>query len=195
MLFRTSSHMWGSWYLCAYVSIQWWIIDHYVYSFFYQPHEVVILPPHYTEVIQCSDMTCDVTVVINQGRGLEMFSEPLSKHPCWFSYILLFTFQPVTLVPIYDATLFCYEIFVFRCHQEVFDCLGPSKVNLYAMLLTYVFETFTEASCVCYCYVIYSEATCTCCLFHSYPCCCFFLVIQEHWSSSFSHTPDEAMLG
>ena len=63
----------------------------------------------------------------------------------------------MTLVPVYDATLFCYGIFVFRCHQEVFDCFAPSKVDLYAMLLTYVFEAFTEASCVCYCYVISSD--------------------------------------
>ena len=126
----------------------------YVYSFFYQPHEAVILPPHYTEVIQCSGMTSDVTVVINQGRGLQMFSQPLSKCPCWFSYILLITFQPLTLVPVYDATLFCYGIFIFRCHQEVFDCFA---LDLYAMLLTYVFEAFTEVSCVCYCYVISSD--------------------------------------
>ena len=123
-----------------------WIIDPYVYSFFYQPHEVVILPPHYTEVIQYIGMTSDVTVVINWGRDLEMFSKPLSKCPCFFSYILLITFQPVTLTPVYDATLFCYEIFTFRCHQEVFDCFVPTKVDLYAMLLTYVFKAFTEAS-------------------------------------------------
>ena len=41
MLFRTSSHIWGSWYL-AYVSVQGWIIKHYVYSFFNQPQLVQI---------------------------------------------------------------------------------------------------------------------------------------------------------
>ena len=47
----------------AYVSVQGWIIDPYGYGFFYQPHEVVILPPHYTEIVQCSVMTCGVPVV------------------------------------------------------------------------------------------------------------------------------------
>ena len=111
-----------------------------MYTFFNQPHEVVILPPHYTEVIQCSGMICDVAVVINWGRGLEMFSLPLSKSPCWFTYILLITFQPVTLIPVYDATLFGDWIFVFCCHQEVFDCFSSSKVHLYAMLLTNVLK-------------------------------------------------------
>ena len=66
----------------AYVSVEGWITDPYVYSFLNQPHKVVILSTHYTEVVQCSGMTCDATVVINWGRGLEMFSIPLSKSPC-----------------------------------------------------------------------------------------------------------------
>ena len=41
----------------------------------------MILPPYYTEVIQCNGMTCDVAVVISCGRVLEMFSIPLSKGP------------------------------------------------------------------------------------------------------------------
>ena len=49
----------------AYVFVQGWTIDPYVYSFLYQPHEVLILPPHYTKVVKCSAMTCDVTVVID----------------------------------------------------------------------------------------------------------------------------------
>ena len=62
----------------AYVFVQGWIVDPYVYSFLYQPHEVLILPPHYAKVFKCSAMTCDVTVVIEWGGVLEMFSKPLS---------------------------------------------------------------------------------------------------------------------
>ena len=46
----------------AYVSVQGWIVDPYVYGFSYQPHEVVILPPHYTEIVHCSGMTCGVAI-------------------------------------------------------------------------------------------------------------------------------------
>ena len=65
----------------AYVFVQGWIVDPYVYSFLYQPHEVLILPPHYAKVVQYSAMTCDVTVVIDWGGALEMFTKPLSKCP------------------------------------------------------------------------------------------------------------------
>ena len=58
---------------------------------------------------------------------------------------------------VYDAPVFSDRIFVFWCHQEVFDCFACSKVNLYDMLLTYVYETFTEAFCVCYCYDVPSD--------------------------------------
>ena len=54
----------------AYISVHGWIVDPYVYGFFYQPHEVMILPPHYTEIIQYSGMTCGVTMAINWSRGL-----------------------------------------------------------------------------------------------------------------------------
>ena len=54
----------------ACVFVQGWIVDPYVYNFLYQPHEVLILPPHYTKVVQCSAMTCDVTVVIDWGGHL-----------------------------------------------------------------------------------------------------------------------------
>ena len=117
----------------------------------------MILPPHSTEIFQCSGMTCGVTMVRNCRRGLEMFSKPLSKCPCWLSYILLITFHPFTLVPTYYATLFGYVVFVFRCHQDVFEGLPSSKVNLYAMLLEYIFEAFTKAFYVWYCYVISSN--------------------------------------
>ena len=137
MLIRTSSLIWGRW--CLPVSVQGWIVDPYVYNFFFQPHEAVILPPHYTEIVQYSGMTCDVIVVINWGRGLKIFSKPLSKCPSWFSYILLITFQPVTLLPIYDATLFGYVVFVFGCHHEVFDGLAPLSSKLVC-----------HASCICF---------------------------------------------
>ena len=48
----------------AYVFVQGWDIDPSVYRFFYESHEVLVLPPHYTEIFQCSGMICGVTMVI-----------------------------------------------------------------------------------------------------------------------------------
>ena len=63
----------------AYVLVKGWIVDPNIYSFFYQPHEILILPPHYTEVIKCSVMTCDVAVVIDGGGAFEVLFKPFTK--------------------------------------------------------------------------------------------------------------------
>ena len=55
------------------------------------------------------------------GGVCEMFFKPLSKCPGWLSYIIFIAFHPVTLIPIYDATPFDDVVFIFGCHQEVFD--------------------------------------------------------------------------
>ena len=134
MLFRTSSHMWGRWYLPMFLFRDGLLTFMYI-TFFNQPHEVVILPPHYNGegVLRCS---------------LYLSPKVLADSLIYF----LITFQVSTLVPVYDVTLFSDGILVFWSYQEVFDCFASSKVNLYAMFLTYVFETFNEAFCVCYCY-------------------------------------------
>ena len=55
----------------VYVFVKGWTIDSYIYSFFYQSHEVLVLPPHYTEIFQCDGMTCDVEMIIYWGRVLQ----------------------------------------------------------------------------------------------------------------------------
>ena len=54
----------------ANIFVEAWIIYPYVYSLFDQPHEVVILSPHYTEVINGGIMTCDGIMVIDGGGVL-----------------------------------------------------------------------------------------------------------------------------
>ena len=51
----------------ANVFVEGWIINPNVHSFFYQPHKVVILSPHYTEIINGGIMTCDGIVVMDGG--------------------------------------------------------------------------------------------------------------------------------
>ena len=76
----------------AYVFVQGWTIDPYVYSFLYQPHEVLIPPPNYTKVVKCSIMTCDVTVVIDREGALEMFFKT-SLQMSWLT--LLYTYHHI----------------------------------------------------------------------------------------------------
>ena len=90
-------------------------------------------------------MTCDVTVVMNWGGGFQMFFKPLSKCPSCLSYVLLITFQPVTFESVDYATLFCYVVFVFRCHQFIFYGLSTLEMYLYAISFIYVLDTLTRA--------------------------------------------------
>ena len=48
----------------TYVSIEGWIINPYVYCFLDSPDEVLILPPHNTEIFNGGTMTYDVVMVI-----------------------------------------------------------------------------------------------------------------------------------
>ena len=104
----------------AYVFIEGWIIDPYVYCFFYGSHEVLVLPSHYAEIFYSSSMTCGAVMVIYWGRGLQIFFEPLPKCSLGLYNILFITFHPVTFVSINYPTLFYNGVFVFGYHMEVF---------------------------------------------------------------------------
>ena len=54
----------------AYVLIEGWIIHPYVYCFFNSSDQVLVLPPHYVEVINCGTMSSDGRMVIYWGGGL-----------------------------------------------------------------------------------------------------------------------------
>ena len=71
----------------AYVSIQGWIIDPNMWSFFDDSHEVLVLCLHYTKIIYADCVTSDVMMATYGGWGLLMFLEPLSKCSGGFSYI------------------------------------------------------------------------------------------------------------
>ena len=60
-------------------------------------------------------------MVINGGRGFQMFSEPFSKSSWGCSNVFFITIHPVTLVSVDDSTLLLYRIFILGRHQEVLD--------------------------------------------------------------------------
>ena len=81
MLCRTSSHICGRWYLPMFL-FRDGLFDSYVESLFNCSQEVLILSSHYTEVVNSDTVTRDDRMVIDGGRGLEMFLEPLCKISC-----------------------------------------------------------------------------------------------------------------
>ena len=113
----------------AYVFIQGWTIDSYEHRFFNQPGEVLLLPTYYAEIFKWGSMIWGVTVVMYGGGGLQMFLVPLSKCSWCFSNILLITIQPITFEPINYTTLF-YAVFIFWCHQFIFQSLSTLKSAL-----------------------------------------------------------------
>ena len=66
MLSRTSSYMWGRWYL-GYVLVEGWILHPYVYCFFDSSDQVLVLPPLNAEVVNGGTMTSDGKMVIYWG--------------------------------------------------------------------------------------------------------------------------------
>ena len=50
-------HMWQM--VLANIFVEGWIINPYVHSLLDQPHWIIILSPHYTEIINSGVMTCD----------------------------------------------------------------------------------------------------------------------------------------
>ena len=70
----------------AYVSIQGWIVDPYTQCFFYCSFEVLVFPPHYTEIINIDIMTSGVGMFKYLERCLLMFFEKAlqrCKYPAW----------------------------------------------------------------------------------------------------------------
>ena len=55
----------------AYVLVQRWIVYPYEQCSFYPSAEVLVIPPHYTNIFHGKIMISDVKVVIDGGRCLE----------------------------------------------------------------------------------------------------------------------------
>ena len=136
----TSSHMCGRWYLHMFLFRDGLLT--LIYSFFDGSHEVLVLPPNYTEIIYGDIVTRSVIMVLYWGRGLQMFFEPLCRCSFWFSNIVFITLPSVTFVSIYDPTLFQDRIFILWSHKEVFD----GKSLLWNGLVPHVNMAITSAT-------------------------------------------------
>ena len=120
VLNRTSSHTCGRWYLPMFLLRDGSLTLMYRASFIILIRFLVI-PPHNVEIVDGNIETSDVKMVKYWGRGLQMFSEPLSKSSGGLSNVLFITLYPVTLVSVNDSTFLLYRIFFFGSHQEILD--------------------------------------------------------------------------
>ena len=89
-------------------------------------------------------LTCDVKMVINCGRVLEIFLEPLSKCSCRFSNMFIITLHTGTLVYIYHSISQYDGVSILHSHQKVLNGSASCEVYLYPMLVTNVLYTVTE---------------------------------------------------
>ena len=105
MLARTSSHTCGR-MVFANIPVQGWIIDPNVYSLFDCSHLVQVLPPNNFEIVDGNIVTTDVTMVIYGRGGFQMLLEPFPKCSWGFSNVFFITVHPVTVISVYDPTLF-----------------------------------------------------------------------------------------
>ena len=74
MLNRTSSQMWGKWYLPMFLF--WDGLFTLIYWFFDASGQDLVLPPCYSEIINPCRIPYGVTMVLNVSGGLQMFFGP-----------------------------------------------------------------------------------------------------------------------
>ena len=104
----------------AYVFVEGWIIYPYEQCFFCPSAEVLVFPPHNAEIFYGNIMTSDAKVVIDGGRCLEMFFEPLTKCYRGFTNVFLITLNPLSLVSVYDSTFFWMVSWSFGAIRRFF---------------------------------------------------------------------------
>ena len=102
-------------------------------------------------------MTCGATVVMDGEGAFRCFFKPLFKCSSCLIYVLLITFQPITFECMDYATLFCYVVFIFWCHQFIFYGLPTVKVSLNPISFTNVLQTLTQSFIVRYSYVTFAD--------------------------------------
>ena len=78
MLFRTSSHTCGRWYLPIFLLRDGLFTLMYIASLI-SLIKVVLLSPHYSEIINSGIMTCDGSVVMYGGGVIQMLFKPFNK--------------------------------------------------------------------------------------------------------------------
>ena len=137
VLNKTSSHMWDNWSFPMFL-LRDGIIHPDVHGLLDDSWDVLQLLTQNGEVFHPSIMTCNFGMVIDWGRGSEIFFDPFPKGPYKFCYALLITLTPVTLIPVYYCNLLCYVILVLRATRRLLMVLSPLKWT-WTPILPYMF--------------------------------------------------------
>ena len=93
-------------------------------------------------------MPCLFYVPMDWKRLFKVFFSSFPEGPCSFPYVLLIACQMVTLIAVYDATFVVLGVLVLGFHKYLPDGGVALEVNLYAILTTYLFDTFSYSCCV-----------------------------------------------
>ena len=80
-------------------------MDPNIYWLFYVSTEDLVLPSHYTEIVNCCGMICGVTLVIDMGRGPEM-NLNLSPYILGESPIYALSYSNLSHLNLYITSLF-----------------------------------------------------------------------------------------
>ena len=89
----------------------WWICSPLL------SNDVVHLPTH----------NGDVDMVMDRGRGTEVFLESFSKSSFRLPYVLLITFQFDTLIPVDYSSFICYVVPILGVTRRFLMVLHPLK--------------------------------------------------------------------
>ena len=133
LLIRTSSHKWGRWYLPMFLFRDGLLTLINIDSFLSLERFCSSLP---TMLKFSSEVVWPVVLLWSyMGEGAFRCSLYLSPNVLDVTNVLLITFQPITFESVNYTTLFGYVVFIFWCHQFIFQGLPTLKVHLYATFL------------------------------------------------------------
>ena len=147
------------------VSVKGRVAVSYVYGLLYGPGHILIFPCYYFEVLQCCFMPSNVLMFKNGWWCFKVFLTSLFKSSGWFPNILLVTFSPATLEPIYGVALFCLVLSVLLEHQQVPQCVPPWNAPGYQ----------TCCRCSCSSHIVLLSKAPLCDIFYLFDCCCYCL--------------------
>ena len=132
VLNRTSSQMWGRWYLPVF------LFRDRLFTIMYIDSLVVLamywsLPPYNAKAINGCFMTFGVTMI--KWGGLQIFLEPFPQCSWGFTKVLIITIHPATTEPVYHPTFWWWGL----CTWEPPEGLWWSDL-LYRSLVLHVFH-------------------------------------------------------
>ena len=122
----------------AIISVKGLIIDPDVQGLLFGPSDILHLSNNYGKVVHTDVITRDVAMVIDGGRGHEVFLQPFPKSLCRFPYVLIITIQLVTVLPVDYPTFLCDVVPILGCHQEVPNSVASFEMDLGPHLTTFL---------------------------------------------------------